>query len=195
MEEKSSDSFPYLILESYSLDDGAYVFCCMDNNLRLLEFNENSYYKYDDVIFVSFVRNQSNRIREGKLYKDLLYFLSKLNPNYIGSTYSFFENSVNSIMIYSDSTFCNVPKGESLNHFFTIEGQFVRVVNEKYELYNGSDILDKDKRIDRIFFPEEFRLKLIKGLDIERNTYRFYLRLTYGSNVANMKIAEINFSN
>lgn len=46
--------------------------------------------------------------------------------------------------------------------------------------------------MDGILFPEEFRLKLIKGLEIEKKNYCFYLRLKYGNRVIDMKIAEIN---
>ena len=46
--------------------------------------------------------------------------------------------------------------------------------------------------MDGILFPEEFRLKLIDGLEIEKKKYRFFLRLKSGNRVMDMKIAEIN---
>lgn len=192
VKEEDVVSFPDLILESHSLDDGAYDFCCMDSVLNLIELSWDVYYKHDNVMFVSFVRSPSKQVKKGKLYDDLLFFLSKLDPNYSGYTHSFMENSVSSIMIYSDSTFCGIPREESLNHLFILEGEFIRLVDEKYEFYNGADVLDEAKKMDGILFPEEFRLKLIDGLEIEKKKYRFFLRLKSGNRVMDMKIAEIN---
>lgn len=74
-------------------------------------------------------------------------------------------------MIYSDPTFCGIPREESLNHLFILEGIFIRLVDEKYEFYNGADALDKTK--DGILLPEEFRLKLIDGLEIKKRNIVF----------------------
>lgn len=190
--EKDTGSFPDLLLSSYSLEGAAYDFCCIDSNLFLVELDQNVYYSHDDVMFASFINGQPKRVKEGKLYDDLLLFLSKLSPNYVGYTHSFVDNPISSIMIYSDSTFCGVPKGKSLNHLFLLEGEFIRKVGNKYEFYNGADILEKAGRIEDILFPEEFRLKFINGLTIEKNNYRFYLRLKYGNHVVDVKIAEIH---
>lgn len=72
--------------------------------------------------------------------------MSKLDPNYTEYTHSFVENSVSSIMIYSDSTFCGIPREGSLNHLFTMEGNFIRLIDKKYEFCNGADVLDEAKK-------------------------------------------------
>lgn len=187
---KQSDSFPYLILESYSLNDGLYHFGCFDENDHFVEVDKNLYYKYNEISFVSYSDNSPERIEKGKLYSDLLSFLQGKD----GYTYSFVENSIESITIYSDSIFCGIPRGESLNNFFTIEGDFVRVVNGKYELYNGADILKTNNGINNVLFPEQFKLRLIEGLNLEKNTYQFYLRLKYDNKFVNIRIVRINLS-
>ena len=187
---KHNDSFPYLILESYSLDDGPYIFCCFDKNDKFMEVDNSLYYNYNEISFMSYSDNSPKRIVEGKLYKDLLSFLHGKD----GYTYSFIENTIESITIYSDSIFCGISRGESLNKFFTIEGDFVRVVNGKYELYNGADILDANNSINNVLFPEQFKLKLIEELNVEKNTYQFYLHLKYDNKFVDIKIVRINLS-
>lgn len=186
---KQNDSFPYLILESYSLNDGPYIFCCFDKNDHFVEIDKSLYYNYKEISFMSYSDNSPKRIMEGKLYNDLLSFLHGKD----GYAYSFIENSIESITIYSDSIFCGIPQGESLNKFFTIDGDFIRVVNGKYELYNGDGILDNNG-INEVLFPEQFRLRLIEGLDMEKNTYQFYLRLKYDNKFVNTKIVKINLT-
>lgn len=188
--ENQNDSFPYLILESYSLNDGPYIFSCFDENDKFIDVNDESYYSYNKLSFMSYSNNSSRLIKTGKLYDDLLSSLYKYN----GYNYSFIENSIDSIMIYSDSIFCGIPKEESLNRFFEMEGLFVRIVNGKYELYNDCNILNNDINISEILFPEQFRLRLVKGIDLERKTYQFYIRLKYENKIENIKIVKINLS-
>lgn len=188
---KQDDSFPYLILNSYSLNDGPYLFCCFDKTDHYIDVDKSLYYSYKEISFMSYSDNSPKRIVEGKLYNDLLSFLYGKD----GYTYSFIENSIESIMIYSDSKFCDIPQGKSLNDFFVIEGDFVKIVNGKYELYNGADILNTNKSINKVIFPEQFRLRLIEGLDVEMNTYQFYVRLKYDDKFVDIKIFKINLSN
>lgn len=67
-------------------------------------------------------------------------------------------------------------------------------MNGKYELHNDCNILNNETNISEILFPEQFRLRLVKGIDLKRKTYQFYIRLKYENKIENIKIVKINLS-
>lgn len=188
----ANDSYPYLILGLYSLDNSKFKFCCFDSKEELKVIDKNTYYKYNDFSYMSYIEGPLERIREDKLHDDLLNFLFK-SDTYKGFSLNCIDEPVRSITIYSDYSFREIDPGESLNDFFSLEGEFVVKNRGHYELYyKGDNILKRKETIhDEILFPDKFRLRLLKSPS-EKGFYNFYMRLEFGSKNIEVLIVKIN---
>ncbi len=190
-EEHSKSDDLTLLLSSYSLENDMYkFFCCNNSDLRVIDVDSNTYYKYKDILFQTDIKEiYGTRIREGELFEDLQEYLKSLGA--YGYTVNYIKERILSVIIYADVPFRGVNPGKSLNEFFYIGGDFIHREDGKYKLYDGDDILGCKKIGEDIFFPRRFRLQLIEP-PTDPSLYNFYMRLDLEDRIINVPIVGIH---
>jgi hypothetical protein len=142
--------------------------------------DSKSRYTYDEFSFIgeliSYAETPKNQAIEDAIEK---YFSE--HPDAVdimnGRIHYYCIDLINEVNIYCDKKFNDIEAGKSLNTFFTVQGEFISKINNKYVAFYWENILESDLlKKGQLIFPRDFSIKLKTSPEVE-DVYTFTIEI------------------